>query len=171
MAPPFRPTSYTKTRGKKRTPHRDPSDPSRRRANKRKGHGSYDNDRPPIISVIRDMGEQRLWGCDRADTRTCAALIAETLPPSGALLYTDEWQSYRGGHPAMPPSAMGCTSGRAMMMGIAAVRSTATPARVRAQRSGPTCVPFKIYLKSSKLLWTLQIRVDWGNIILLKIDE
>jgi transposase len=50
--------------------------------------------------ISRDTGEQRWWVCDHADTRTCAALIAENLPPSGTLLYTDEWQSYRGSHPA-----------------------------------------------------------------------
>jgi transposase-like protein len=49
--------------GEKSTPHPDPADPPRRRANKRKGHGTYANDRPPIISLIsRDMGECRFWG-------------------------------------------------------------------------------------------------------------
>ena len=87
--------------GKKSTPHRDPSDPPRRRANKRTGHGTYANDRPPIISIIaRDTGEQRFWVGDRADTRTCRTLIAETIPAGSTWLYTDEWQSYRGSHPA-----------------------------------------------------------------------
>jgi transposase-like protein len=35
--------------GENSTPHRDPSDPPRRRANQRKGHGTYANDHPPII--------------------------------------------------------------------------------------------------------------------------
>jgi transposase-like protein len=96
----LRPTSSTRTRGKNSTPHHDPRDPPRRRANQRKGHGTYENDRPPIISIIaRDTGEQRWWVCEHADTRTCTALIAENLPPNGTLLYTDEWQSYRGSHP------------------------------------------------------------------------
>jgi transposase len=91
----------TKTPGKKSTPHRDPSDPPRRRANKRKGHGTYANDRPPIISVIaRETGEQRWWVCDHADRRTCSDLIAENVPADSTILYTDEWQSYRGSHPA-----------------------------------------------------------------------
>jgi len=65
----LRRTSCIKTRGKKSTPHYDPSDPPRRRANQRQGHGTDANDRPPIISVIsRETGEQRLWVCDRADT-------------------------------------------------------------------------------------------------------
>jgi transposase len=91
----------TRTRGKKGTPHRDPTDPPRRRANKRKGHGTYANDRPPIISVIsRETGEQRLWVCDHADQHTCSVLVAENLPGGSSILYTDEWQSYRGSHPA-----------------------------------------------------------------------
>jgi transposase-like protein len=92
--------SCTKTRGKKSTPHLDPTDPPRRRANKRKGHGTYANDRPPIISLIsRETGEQRLWVCEHANTRTCAALIAENIPTGSTWLYTDEWQSDRGSHP------------------------------------------------------------------------
>jgi transposase len=90
----------TKTRGKKSTPHRDPADPPRRRANKRKGHGTYANDRPPIISIIsRDTGEQRWWVCDYADRQTCHTLMADNVPPDRRRLYTDEWQSYRGSHP------------------------------------------------------------------------
>lgn len=87
-------------RGKKSTPHPDPADPPRRRANKRNGHGTSATDRPPIMSVIsRETGEQRFGVCDHAHTRTCAALIAENIPPDSSLLYTDEWQSYRGSHP------------------------------------------------------------------------
>ena len=91
----------TRTPGKKSTPHRAPDDPPRRRANKRKGHGTYANDRPPIISVIsRETGEHRFWVCDHADTHTCAALMAANIPAGHTTLYTDEWQSYRGSHPA-----------------------------------------------------------------------
>jgi len=90
----------TKTPGKKRTPHRDPADPPRRRANQRKGHGTYANDRPPIISIIsRETGEQRFWVGDHADRRTCRELSIENLPASSTQLYTDAWQSYRGSHP------------------------------------------------------------------------
>jgi transposase len=93
--------SCIRTLGKKSTPHRDPADPPRRRANKRKGHGTYANDRPPIISVVsRETGEHRFWVCDHANTRTCSALIAANVPPGGATLYTDEWQSYRDSHPS-----------------------------------------------------------------------
>jgi transposase-like protein len=49
--------------------------------------------------VWRDTGEHRFWVCDHADTRTCAALIAENVPARSTQLYTDERQSYRGSHP------------------------------------------------------------------------
>jgi transposase-like protein len=88
-------------RGKKSTHHPDPTDPPRRRANKRQGHGTYANDRPPLISVVsRDTGEHRFWVCDSADTHTCKALIAANVPAGSPTLYTDEWQSYRGSHPS-----------------------------------------------------------------------
>jgi hypothetical protein len=37
---------------------------------------------------------------DRADKRTCADLIAENIATESTILYTDEWQSYHGSHPA-----------------------------------------------------------------------
>jgi transposase len=93
--------SGIRTRGKTSTPHRDPTDPPRRHAHKRRGYGTYENDQPPIISVIsRETGEQRFWVCDRADQRTCSALIAENIPGDSAILYTNEWQSDRGSYTA-----------------------------------------------------------------------
>jgi hypothetical protein len=35
-----------------------------------------------------------------ADRRTCHELMMENLPAGSTPLYTDEWQSYRGSHPA-----------------------------------------------------------------------
>ena len=47
--------------GKKGVPHPDPLDPPRRRANTRRGHGTFANDRPPVTGVVgRDSGELRL---------------------------------------------------------------------------------------------------------------
>ena len=50
--------------------------------------------------ISRETGEQRFWVCDHADRRTCHDLIAENLPAGSTRLYTDEWQSYHGSHPA-----------------------------------------------------------------------
>ena len=47
--------------GEKGDPHPDPGDPPRRRANKRKGKGTMDNDRPPVFGVVgRETGQIRL---------------------------------------------------------------------------------------------------------------
>lgn len=90
----------TRMRGKKSTPHRLAEDPPRRRANQRRGHGTYDNDRPPIIRIIsRTTGEQRAWVCDHADRVTCHALLNETVPKDAPLLASDEWRAYRQVHP------------------------------------------------------------------------
>jgi transposase len=92
-------------RGNTSTPHRDPTDPPRRRANQRNGHGPYTNDRPPIIqSVSRETGAHRCWVGDRADRRTCHPLIAENIPVESTILYTDEWQSYHRSH--TPPATV-----------------------------------------------------------------
>jgi transposase len=91
----------TTTPGKQSTPHRDPADPPRRRGHQRRGHGTSANDRPPILSIIsRDTGEECWWVCDHADRQTCHHLIAEHVPRGSAILYTDEWQSYRSSHTA-----------------------------------------------------------------------
>jgi hypothetical protein len=47
--------------GEKGVPQLDPEDPPRRRANKVRGHGTWDDDRPPILGIVgRDTGEIRL---------------------------------------------------------------------------------------------------------------
>jgi transposase len=87
-------------RGKKSTPHGDPNDPPRRRANKARGRGTYANDRPPIIHLVsRESGEHRFWVCDHADKRTSHELIDENIPAGSTVLYTDEANNYPGCHP------------------------------------------------------------------------
>jgi transposase len=55
-----RPTRRTRTRGKRGIAHDDPDDPPRRRANSRRGHGTFATDRPPIAGVVgRESGEIR----------------------------------------------------------------------------------------------------------------
>lgn len=50
-----------KMRGKKGTEPTDPFDLPRRRANKRRGKGTDDNDRPPVVGTIgRSSGQVRL---------------------------------------------------------------------------------------------------------------
>ena len=84
----------TKTRGKKGVPHLDPDDPPRRRGNKVRGHGTWDNDRPPVAGVAgRESGQVRLEVIRHADRRTLEDFVLRTTT-EGTQLYTDEWAAY-----------------------------------------------------------------------------
>jgi transposase len=75
-------------------PHRDPDDPPRRRANKRRGHGTFENDRPPVAATIgRASGRACLHVVGNSDRRTLEGLVLATTRP-GATLNTDEWCGY-----------------------------------------------------------------------------
>jgi transposase-like protein len=81
-------------RGKKGEKHTDPADPPRRRANKQKGHGTYANDRPPIVGTVgRESGQVRLRMVKRTDSKTLERHTARFTRPD-ALVNTDEWQGY-----------------------------------------------------------------------------
>ena len=83
-----------RTRGKKGDWHGNPADPPRRHANKQKGHGTYDNDRPPIVGTVgRDSGRVRLRVVNHTDGKTLCEHI-HTFTKHEAHSYTDEWQGY-----------------------------------------------------------------------------
>jgi hypothetical protein len=66
------------------------------RANKQPGHGTYENDRPPIFSIAeRESGTVRYFVGENADTSDCLTIIESTVPCGAAILYTDEWSGYR----------------------------------------------------------------------------
>jgi len=89
-----------RTLGKKGDAHLDPNDPPRCRANKQPGHGTYDNDRPPIIHIIsRETGEERCWVAGHSDKATCQGILAEAVPSDGTIVYSDEYRSYHGIEP------------------------------------------------------------------------
>jgi transposase-like protein len=80
--------------GEKGIPHLDPGDPPRRRANKRRGHGTKKNDRPPVVGIVgRGSGEVRLKVVEHADQETLEEFVEQTTTP-GATVYTDEWSGY-----------------------------------------------------------------------------
>jgi transposase-like protein len=80
--------------GEKGVPHEDPEDPPRLRANKTKGHGTMENDRPPVVGIVgRETGEVRLEVVDNSDQKTLGPLVVNMTKP-GTMVYTDEWSGY-----------------------------------------------------------------------------
>jgi transposase len=82
--------------GEKGVPHDDPDDPPRRRANKVKGHGTWENDRPPVCGVVgRESGQVRLRVAEHSDGETLRGVVGDATAPK-AMVYTDEWGGYNG---------------------------------------------------------------------------
>jgi transposase len=77
-------------------PHRDPADPPRRRANKAPGHGSWENDRPPVCGVVgRESGQVRLTVVEHSDGTTLERVGRRASWPM-VTVNTDEWGGYNG---------------------------------------------------------------------------
>ena len=82
-------------RGKKGEWHGDPTDPPRRRANKQRGHGTYANDRPPIVGTVgRQTGKVRLSVVQKTDRASLTCHVHDFTQPQ-AICYTDDWFNYR----------------------------------------------------------------------------
>jgi transposase-like protein len=80
--------------GEKGIPHPDPDDPPRHRAHQRRGHGTLENDRPPVVGIVgRQSGEVRLKVVEHADQEALESFVTETTT-SGTTVYTDEWSGY-----------------------------------------------------------------------------
>ena len=81
-------------RGKKGDYHGDRHDPPRPRANKQRGHGTYENDRPPIVGTVgRESGQVRLRLVHHTDQKTLEKHV-HTFTQTRAIVNTDEWQGY-----------------------------------------------------------------------------
>jgi len=82
--------------GEKGIPHTDPEDPPRRRANSRRGHGTFANDRPPVAGVVgRRSGEVRMEVLETAGGDELDELIVGACL-GGSVVNTDEWNGYKG---------------------------------------------------------------------------
>lgn len=69
-------------------------DPPRCRANKQRGHGTYDNDRPPIVGTVgRKSGKVRLRVVKHTDGETLRKHV-QTFTRKRADVNTDEWTGY-----------------------------------------------------------------------------
>jgi transposase len=83
-------------RGKKGIPHTDPEGPPRRRGNKARGHGTWENDRPPVCGVVgREGGRARLTVAEHADGETLRRVVMRATWPMVSV-FTDEWGGYNG---------------------------------------------------------------------------
>ena len=81
-------------RGKKGREHVDPADPPRCRAHKRRGRGTFANDRPPVIGTIgRQSGHVRLRVIPDTQQVTLRQHV-EQFTGAGTHIYTDEYASY-----------------------------------------------------------------------------
>jgi transposase len=86
--------------GEKGIEHPDPDDPPRYRANNRRGHGTFANDRPPVAGVVgRESGEVRLEVVASAGAEELDEFVDRSCL-SGSSVNTDEWCGYSrvGGH-------------------------------------------------------------------------
>lgn len=83
-----------RTRGKTGQAHLDVADPPRRRGNNKRGHGTYANDRPPMVGTVgRDSGQCRLRVCENTTGKVLRNHVQWTTPIQ-AICYTDEWLGY-----------------------------------------------------------------------------
>ena len=80
--------------GAKGHKHADPDDPPRRRANKVRGHGTWDNDRPPVAGVVGRASRQLRLQVLKHSNRAARQGFVEATTRTGATVNTDEWQAY-----------------------------------------------------------------------------
>jgi len=79
--------------GEKGSEHFDPSDPPRVRANKRRGRGTFANDRPPVLGTVgRLTGQVRLRVVTNTKQTTVRAHV-EQFTGAGTHVYTDAYAS------------------------------------------------------------------------------
>jgi transposase-like protein len=82
--------------GKKGDRHADPAEPPRRRANKRQGHGTSANDRPPVVGTVgRRTGRCRLRVREHTEGKTLRGHVP-AFTRSAARCHTEEWRGYQG---------------------------------------------------------------------------
>jgi hypothetical protein len=80
--------------GEKGIEHPDPDDPPRRRADRRRGHGTFADDRPPVAGMVgRESWEIRLEVVGSADGKELGE-FADGSCPAGTTVNTDGWRGY-----------------------------------------------------------------------------
>ena len=69
-------------------------DPPRRRANKARGHGTWDNDRPPVLGVVGRQSGQLHLHVARQSTRAALEPPVLACTRADTTVHTDEWGAY-----------------------------------------------------------------------------
>jgi len=69
-------------------------DPPRRCANKQRGHGTYENDLPPMVGIVgRETGRVRLQFIPQTKRGTLEQHVQQ-FTVKGTTCYTNEWNGY-----------------------------------------------------------------------------
>lgn len=80
--------------GEKGVVHSDPDDPPRERANKARGHGTWDTDRPPVFGIVgRESGKIQLE-VKKNSARSDLEPSVLSATHEGTTVNTDEWGAY-----------------------------------------------------------------------------
>ncbi|GEM_PF-4092643 len=139
-----------------------PPIPPRRRANKRRGIGTMENDRPPVLGILgRESGRVSLTVCDNTKQATIQPQV-ETRTRPDATVYTDESSAYKRiaesgrGHATVCHSR--CVilerSGHAMMTAMVCGNCIATQWKAFGPACGTFSVCFAVSTKSfSPVMW------------------
>jgi hypothetical protein len=121
-------TRCSKTLGKKSEPHHNPLDPPRRRANKRKGDGTYAKDRPPVVGTVgRESGQVRLGGVHQF-----TQVSAKFTPMSGKATWVSTAR--------MLPFATASEKGQEMPRQMGFEKATPIRSKVSGQWFATSCV-------------------------------
>lgn len=80
--------------GEKGLEHLNPLDPPRRRANKRRGHGNWENNRPPVVGVIGRETNQVSLQVRPSSSKDELKKVGEQATQAEAVVNTDEWQGF-----------------------------------------------------------------------------
>ncbi len=137
--------------GEKGTKHSDPHDPPRRRANKQRGKGTMENDRPPVLGVVgRDSGQIRLKVCDDTTQDTIQPEVEKK--PNRQLRSTRMKVTPIIGSPAQAGDTVRSVilkkNGRGTTMAMVSVKSIATPWKESGLDCVTFCVPSEAFTKS-----------------------
>ena len=80
--------------GEKGILHPDPEDPPRRRANKARGHGTWESDRPPVLGIVgRESGQVQLISKKNSARGDLEPSVLDATQ-NGTTVNTDEWGAY-----------------------------------------------------------------------------